>query len=81
MQIEGKRVVNLEREHFLLPSSMKIFVVPWFSYIPYQILGKKDEKNAILTDLTLWSSLPLHKHKRIFKILTHGQMSYVIVLE
>ena len=43
----NRRVVNFEREYQPLPSGTKILVMPQFSYMPDQILGKKG-KNSIL---------------------------------
>ena len=39
-------VVNFEREYWPLPPGIKILVVPQFSYMPDQMLGKK-RKNSI----------------------------------
>ena len=40
------RVVNFEREYQPLPPGTKILVMPQFSYMPDQILGKKMKKNV-----------------------------------
>ena len=44
------RVVNFERVYQLLPPGIKILVMPQFSYLPDQILGK-NEKGQNLTFL------------------------------
>ena len=36
--------MNFEREYQPLPSGTKILVIPQFSYMPDQILGKKMKK-------------------------------------
>ena len=40
----NRRTLNFEREYQPLPSGTKILVMPQFSYMPDQILGKKNEK-------------------------------------
>ena len=43
--------VNFERAYQLLPPGTKILVMPQFSYMPDQILGKKKNKGQNLTFL------------------------------
>ena len=57
----NREVVNFEREYQPLPPGTTILVMPQFSYMPDQILGKKKEKTQFFRpkfDLPLRSSTP-----------------------
>ena len=47
----NRGMVNFEREYQLLPPGTKILVMPQFSYMPDQILGKKSKSSVLRTKL------------------------------
>ena len=67
-------MVNFERAYQPLPPGTKILVIPQFSYMPDQFLGKMKKSQ----NLTLFKGPSLPKYKDVFKKFLYGQTSLVI---
>ena len=67
-------VVNFERAYQPLPPGTKILLMPLFSYMPDQFLGKMKKSQ----NLTLFKGPSLPKYKDVFKKFLYGPTSLVI---
>ena len=70
------RVVNFEREYQPPPAGTKILVIPQFSCMPDQILGKNGKTLFSGQNLTLLYGSPFPKYKDVFKHLIPNFFGY-----
>ena len=74
----NRGVVNFEREYQPPPAGTKILVIPQFSCMPDQILGKNGKTLFSGQNLTFLQGSPLLKYKEVFKHFLYEQTSLVI---
>ena len=72
------RVVNFEREYQLLTPGIRILVVPQFSYLPDQILGKNEKNSIFRPKFDLPKGPPVPTYNYIFETFTHELTSYLL---